>query len=87
MKTITKFFIAAVALFGVATAATAKNLDNTKNDVSSDTEQVAEHEMNVYGPNFTVVVRLIELPIVLLMLAPISWSASLSIELEMLIPS
>ncbi len=53
MKTITKFFIAAVALFGVATAATAKNLDNTKNDVSSDTEQVAEHEMNVYGPNFT----------------------------------
>ena len=30
-----------------------KILAHTVDDVSSDTEQVAEHEMNVYGPNFT----------------------------------
>ena len=53
MKTITKFFVAAVALLGVATAANAKNSDNTNNNVSSDTEQVAEHDMNVYGANYT----------------------------------
>ena len=57
MKTITKFFVAVVALFGVATAANAKNPDNTDNNVSPDTEQVAtevaEHDMNVYGANYT----------------------------------
>ena len=53
MKTITKFFVAAVALFGVATAVNAKNPDNTGNNVSPDTEQVAEHDMNVYGANYT----------------------------------
>ena len=53
MKTITKFFVAAVALFGVATAANAKNPDNIDNNVSPDTEQVAEHDMNVYGSNYT----------------------------------
>lgn len=51
MKTITKFFVAAVALLGVANAANAKNPDNTDNNVSS--EQVAEHDMNVYGSNYT----------------------------------
>jgi len=53
MKTITKFFVAAVALFGVATAANAKNPNNTNNNVSPNTEQVAEHDMNVYGDNYT----------------------------------
>ena len=53
MKTITKFFVAAVALFGVATAANAKTVNNTDNNVSPDTEQVAEHDMNVYGANYT----------------------------------
>ena len=53
MKTITKFFVAAVALFGVATAANAKNPDNTNNNVSPDTEQVSEPDMNVYGANYT----------------------------------
>ncbi len=51
MKTITKFFVAAVALFGVATAANAKNSDNTDNNMSS--EKVAEHDLNVYGGNYT----------------------------------
>ncbi|PWB06469.1 conjugative transposon protein TraN, partial [Paramuribaculum intestinale] len=53
MKTITKFFVAAVALFGLATAANAKTVNNTDNKVSSDTEQAAEHDMNVYGTNYT----------------------------------
>ena len=53
MKTITKFFVAAVALFGVATAANAKTVNNTDNNVSPDTEQVAEHDINVYGSNYT----------------------------------
>ena len=53
MKTITKFFVAAVVLFGVATAANAKTVNNTENNVSPDTEQVAEHDMNVYGANYT----------------------------------
>ena len=53
MKTVSKFFVAAVALFGVAIAANAKNPDNTENNVSSDTEQVAEHDLNVYGANYT----------------------------------
>ena len=53
MKTITKFLVAAVALFGVATAANAKTVNNTDNNVSPDTEQVAEHDINVYGSNYT----------------------------------
>ena len=51
MKTISKIFVAAVALFGVAIAANAKNPDNTDNNVSS--EKVAEHDLNVYGGNYT----------------------------------
>lgn len=53
MKTITKFFVAAVVLFGVATAANAKTVNNIKNNVSSDTEQVAERDLNVYGDSYT----------------------------------
>ena len=53
MKTITKFFVAAVALLGVATAANAQNSNNTNNNVSPDTEQIAELDMNVYGANYT----------------------------------
>ena len=45
MKTITKIFVAAVALFGVAIAANAKTPDNTDNNMSS--EKVAEHDLNV----------------------------------------
>ncbi len=51
MKTVSKFFVAAVALFGVAIAANAKNPDNTDNNVSS--ENVAEQDLNVYGGNYT----------------------------------
>ena len=43
MKTITKIFVAAVALFGVAIAANAKSPKNTDNNVSS----VAEHDIEV----------------------------------------
>ena len=35
MKTITKFFVAAVALFGLATAANAKTVNNTDNNASN----------------------------------------------------
>ncbi len=49
MKTITKLFVAAVALFGTATAVNAKTVKNTDNNVSSDTETVTEHDMTVYG--------------------------------------
>ena len=49
MKTITKFFVAAVALFGVAIAANAKSPKNTDNNVSSSTE----HDIEVYGSNYT----------------------------------
>lgn len=51
MKTISKFFVAAVALFGMAIAANAKNPDNTDNNVSS--EKVAEQDLKVYGGNYT----------------------------------
>ena len=51
MKTISKFFVAAVALFGVAIAANAKNPYNTDNNVSS--EKVAKHDLNVYDGNYT----------------------------------
>ena len=53
MKTITKIFVAAVALFGVAIAANAKSPKNTDNNVSSGTEQVDEHDLKVYGSNYT----------------------------------
>ncbi len=53
MKTITKLFVAAVALFGAATAVNAKTVKNTDNNVSSDTETVAAHDMTVYGANYT----------------------------------
>lgn len=43
------------AVIGMATPAFAKNksVKNTDNNVSSDTEQVAEHDINVYGPGYT----------------------------------
>ena len=49
MKTITKIFVAAVALFGVSIAANAKSSKNTDNNVSS----VAEHDIEVYGSAYT----------------------------------
>ena len=52
MKTISKIFLSAVAIFGFAVAGNAKNT-NTDNKVSPETEQVAEHDMNVYGGNYT----------------------------------
>ena len=43
------------AVIGMASPAFAKNkaVKNTDNNVSSDTEQVAEHDMNVYGSAYT----------------------------------
>ena len=52
MKTISKIFLSAVAIFGFAVAGNAKNT-NTDNKVSPETEQVAEHDMNVYAGNYT----------------------------------
>ena len=52
MKTISKIFLSAVAIFGFAVAGNAKNT-NTDNKVSPETEQVSEHDMNVYGGNYT----------------------------------
>ena len=52
MKTISKFFLSAVTIFGFAVAGNAKNT-NTDNKVSPETEQVAEHDMNVYAGNYT----------------------------------
>lgn len=49
MKTITKIFVAAVALFGVAIAANAKSPKNADNNVSS----VAERDIEMYGSNYT----------------------------------
>lgn len=47
--------LSAIAVIGMATPAFAgtKSVKNTDNSVSSDTEQVAEHDMNVYGENYT----------------------------------
>ena len=44
-----------VAVIGMASPAFAKTkaVKNTDNDVSSDTEQVAEHDINVYGSGYT----------------------------------
>ena len=48
--------LSAIAVLGMATAVFAKSkttVNNTDNNVSPDTEQVAEHDMNVYGGNYT----------------------------------
>lgn len=49
------FILSAIAILGMATPAFAKDKapKNTENNVSSDTEQVAEHDVNVYGANYT----------------------------------
>lgn len=49
------FIISAIAVIGMATTAFAKGkvTNNTDVNVSSDTEAVAEHDMNVYGPGYT----------------------------------
>lgn len=49
------FFLSLIAVIAMATPAFAgtKSVKNTDNSVSSDTEQVAEHDMNVYGGNYT----------------------------------
>lgn len=51
-KTIILFL---AAVIGMATPTFAKNkaVKNTDNNVSSDTEQVAEHDINVYGSGYT----------------------------------
>ncbi len=49
------FILSVIALIGMATPAFAKDKapKNTENNVSPDTEQVSEHDMNVYGANYT----------------------------------
>ncbi len=49
------FIISAIAVIGMATSAFAKGkvTNNTDVNVSLDTETVAEHDMNVYGPGYT----------------------------------
>ncbi|WP_290159279.1 hypothetical protein [uncultured Duncaniella sp.] len=49
------FILSAIAILGMATTAFAKTnkVNNTENNVSPDTEQVSEHDMNVYGANYT----------------------------------
>ena len=49
------FIISAIAVIGMATSAFAKGkvTNNTDVNVSPDTEAVAEHDMNVYGTNYT----------------------------------
>ena len=53
------FILSAIAVLGMATTAFAKanKVNNTENNVSPDTEQVAtqvsEHDMNMYGANYT----------------------------------
>ena len=46
------FILSAIAVIGMATPAFAKTAKNTNVNVSSDTEttEVSEHDMNVYGP-------------------------------------
>ena len=48
------FFLSFIAVAGVTTPvfAKSKTVKNTENNVSPDTEQV-EHDMNVYGGNYT----------------------------------
>ena len=47
------FLLSLIAVIAMATPAFAgtKSVKNTDNNVSSDTEQVAEHDINVYGGN------------------------------------
>ncbi len=48
--------LSAIAVLGMASPVFAKSkttVNNTDNNVSPDTEQVAEHDMNVYGENYT----------------------------------
>ena len=53
------FILSAIAVIGMATPAFAKTnkVNNTENNMSSNTEQVAtqvaENDMNVYGVNYT----------------------------------
>ena len=47
-KTIILFLVAVIGMVSPAFAKT-KAIKNTDNDVSSDTEQVEEHDINVYG--------------------------------------
>ena len=51
-KTIILFLVAVIGMVSPAFAKT-KAIKNTDNDVSSDTEQVAEHDINVYGSGYT----------------------------------
>lgn len=51
-KTIILFLVAVIGMVSPAFART-KAVKNTDNDVSSDTEQVAEHDINVYGSGHT----------------------------------
>lgn len=54
MKTVKTILIAAVALFGVSTAANAKSPKNTDNNVqSTEVTSPSEHDMYVYGKNYT----------------------------------
>lgn len=52
LKTI---ILSAVAMIGLATPVFAKTTKNTNVNVSSDTEttKVAEHDLKVYGSNYT----------------------------------
>lgn len=51
-KTIILFLVAVIGMASSAFAKT-KAVKNTDNNVSSDTEQVAEHDINVYGSGYT----------------------------------
>ena len=51
-KTIILFLAAVIGMVSPAFART-KAVKNTDNNVSSDTEQVAEHDINVYGSGYT----------------------------------
>ena len=51
-KTIILFLVAVIGMVSSAFAKT-KAIKNTDNDVSSDTEQVEEHDINVYGSGYT----------------------------------
>ena len=52
LKTLIFSLVAVVAMVTPAFAGT-KSVRNTDNPVSSDTEAVSEHDMNVYGENYT----------------------------------
>lgn len=49
------FILSAIAVIGMTTPVFAKTAKNTNVNVSSDTEttEVTEHDMNVYGTNYT----------------------------------